>query len=94
MKAVLHVKVLGAHALVMGCGVMFCEVVRKVFTTRSPKDMKLVLVNAIAYPVEAHVNGFGALLFDVVVCNPCCCGVIYLNWSGGLRMSHFFQCCS
>ena len=92
MKAVLHVKVLGAHALVMGCGMMFCEVVCKIFTSRSPKDMKLVLVNAIAYPVEAHVNGFGALLFDVVVCNPCCGGVINLNWSGGLRMSHFFQC--
>ena len=47
--------------------------------------MKLVCVNAIMYPVEAHVNGFGALLFDVVVCNPCCCGVIYLNWSGGVE---------
>ena len=56
--------------------------------------MKLVLVNAIAYPVEAHVYGFGALLFDVVVCNPCCRGVIHLNRSGGLRMSQFFQCCS
>ena len=61
MKAVLHVKVLGAHALVMGCGMMFCEVVCKFFTSRSPKDMKMVLVNAIAYPVETHVNGFRPL---------------------------------
>ena len=94
MKAVLHVKVLGAHALVIGCGMMFCEIVCKIFTTRSPEDMKLILVNAIAYPVETHVDSFGALLFDMIVCNPCCSGVIHLNGSGGLRVPHFFQCCS
>ena len=94
MKAVLHVKVLGSHALVMGCSVMFCEIVCKICTSRSPKDMKLILVNVIAYLVETHVDSFGALLFDMIFCNPCCGGVIHLNGSGGLRVPLFFQCCS
>ena len=53
--------------------------------------MKLILVNAIAYPVETHVDSFGALLFDMIICNPYCGGVIHLNGSGGAEGAPFLS---
>ena len=43
------------------------HVIRKVFSGRDVCDAKLVLSNAIANPVETHVNSFAALLLYGVV---------------------------
>ena len=48
-------------------GEVLGHVVSKVFSGRDVSDAKLVLTNAIANPVEAHINGLTALLFDGVV---------------------------
>ena len=42
---------------------VFCRVVTKVNGARGPVDMELSLVDAVSEPVEAHVNGFGSVLF-------------------------------
>ena len=44
--------------------VMFGEVVGKVDGTGCPEHVELALVNAIAEPVEAHVDCLGSVLFD------------------------------
>ena len=59
----------GAHALVMGCGMMLGEIISIVFTAGFPIDVELLLVNTVAYPVETHVNCFGSLYFYVVAGN-------------------------
>ena len=56
-----------AHLLVVsGCKV-FGKVVNIVVGTMVPVDAELALADTIADPVEAHVNGFGAALFDCVI---------------------------
>ena len=48
-------------------GEVLSHVVSKVFSGWDVSDAKLVLTNAIANPVEAHINGLAAHLFDGVV---------------------------
>ena len=44
-------------------GEVLGHVVSKVFSGRDVCDAKLVLTDAIANPVETHINGLAALLF-------------------------------
>jgi hypothetical protein len=53
-----------------------------------PVDGELALCNTIADPIEAHVNGFGASLFDSTVGDARRTGVVRLDGSGRLWMSH------
>ena len=46
--------------------VVFGEVVTFVRASWGPAEMALALADAILEPVEAHVYGFGAALFDCV----------------------------
>jgi hypothetical protein len=46
---------------------VFHEVVSEVGGATLPVDDELALAYAVADPVEAHVNGFGALLVDGVI---------------------------
>ena len=48
----------------VGSAVVFCGVVAKVNGARGPVDMELPLIDAVAEPIEPHVNGFGTVLFD------------------------------
>ena len=43
------------------------EVVSQVVGSFLPEDLELVLGYSISDPVESHVDGFGALLFDCAV---------------------------
>ena len=52
--------------------VMFCVIVGKVGYAWLPVDKELAAAGAVADPVEAHVDGFGALLFDGVICKSNC----------------------
>ena len=52
------------HEAVMIRQVMFCVIVGQIGFAFFPVDKKLTAAGAVADPVEAHVYGFGALLFD------------------------------
>ena len=71
---VLWMQIFGVHCLVELHGVAFHEVVCHVHDSGCPEDTELFLVNVIAYPIESHLNGVGALLFDVFVGNATCYG--------------------
>ena len=47
---------------------------------------------AVFDPVETHVDGFGAALFDGVIGDASGASVVGLDWSGRLRVAHFEQC--
>jgi hypothetical protein len=53
-----------------------------------PVDKELAFGDAVFDPVEAHVNGFGATLFDSVVGYAGSTGIVSLDGSGWLGMAH------
>ena len=57
-------------------------------------DVELLLVDAVAEPVEAHVNSLGSILSDSRVHNAVGGAVVRSDWSWRLRMVQFCQCCS
>ena len=67
---------------------MFREVICEVFGAFSPVDEKLALFDAISDPIKSHVHCFGTTLFDGLVADAGCAGVVGLNGSGGLRVTH------
>ena len=79
----------GSLGLVVGGREMLGVVVRMVFTTRFPVDSKLALSNTVADPIEAHVDGFGAPLFDFVIDDAFGDGIVSLDGCGRLGPTHF-----
>jgi len=75
----------------MGCGVMFGEIIGPIGDPGFPENMKLALLGAIMKPVKSHVHSFGALLFDRVIDNPAGSVIVGLQRRGGLRMAQFLQ---
>lgn len=75
----------------MGRRVMLGEVVGFVESAFLPVYMELALANAIANPVESHVDGFGATLFDSVIGDADGGAIVGLDESGRLRMAHLGQ---
>ncbi len=59
----------GAHASMMGGCMVLGEVIGIVFETTAPVDDELAVGDAVFNPVETHVDGFGAALFDGIVGN-------------------------
>jgi hypothetical protein len=57
-------KVSRAHGDMMFGMIMLCKRVGAVSRSAPPIDMVLFLPNAVANPIEAHIHGFGSLLFD------------------------------
>jgi hypothetical protein len=69
---------------------VFGVIVGQVGMAGTPVDEELALFGPIFYPVEAHINGLRALLFDSSIIGKTDGGqVVNLNGSGGLRMVHF-----
>jgi hypothetical protein len=62
---------------------------RQGFQTGWPVDEELTLLDSILYPIEAHVHGFGALLFDGAVGKYGGSRVVGLHGCGRLGMSEF-----
>ena len=56
------------HEAVKSRRVMFCVIVVHIGYAWFPVDKELAAAGAIVDPAEAHVDGFGALLFDGVIC--------------------------
>jgi hypothetical protein len=60
-------QVTGTHQAVMGRAVVLGKIVRKVVRSSSPVHVKILLVDAVADPIEAHINGLRSTLFIGVV---------------------------
>jgi hypothetical protein len=72
------------NGLVMGSWVVFGEVISLIEGAGFPMDDELFLSGAVADPIKAHVDGFGALLLDGIVDDTFGAGVVGLNGSGWL----------
>lgn len=83
-----------AHELMVLGRMVLGEIIGKIVTAFLPVDSELALADAIADPVEAHVDGFGAALLDSVVDDAFGTGVVSLDWSGGLGPAHGDECVS
>ena len=62
----------GPHGSVVGGGMVFGEVICEVAFTFAPINLELILSHSVSYPIEAHVNGFGPLLFYRVIDDSLC----------------------
>jgi hypothetical protein len=75
----------------MRSGMMFSKIIGLVKSAGFPIDMELALADTVANPVETHIDGFGALLFDSIVGNASGGAVVCYNGCGRLGMAEFFQ---
>jgi hypothetical protein len=71
--------------------VVFGVVVGKVFVAFAPVDKEVALADAVSNPIEPHVHGLGAALFDGVVADACCTCVVGLDGSCWLGVSHVLE---
>jgi hypothetical protein len=76
------------HAAMVCKRMLFGEVIGQIVRATAPMDDELALGHAIAHPIEVHVNGLGATLFDGVVGNASGTGVVGLNGGGRLGVAH------
>jgi hypothetical protein len=63
------------------------EVVAKILSSRLPVHNELVLLDAIADPVEPYVHGVGLALFECVVGNTKSGGVVSFDGGGWLGVT-------
>ena len=68
---------------------VLCVVIPVVGFARCPVDMEVALADTVANPTEAHVDSFGAALFDCVVGYALDCAVVCGEHGGRLGPSHF-----
>jgi hypothetical protein len=83
------IEISGAHVLVMFGREVFCEVIGEVFV--APVHTKLTLLDSIANPVEAHVDGFRATLLNCVIDYSSSAGVVDLDGGRWLWPTQFFK---
>ena len=55
------------HEAVISRRVMFCVIVENIYYSWLPVDEELAVDGMVADPVETHVDGFGALLFNSAI---------------------------
>ena len=87
-------QVIVSHDTVMGHGVVLGEVICQVVDTETPVHKKLTLVNTVANPIEAHIDGFRTTLADGGVSNTSGGGVVGLEWSRWLWVAEFKKGCA
>ena len=68
---------------------VFRDVVGEIGLPGAPIYLELLLVDSVPDPVEPHVDGLGALEFDVVVGDAAGGRVVDLNGSRWLGIAHF-----
>ena len=78
----------------MGGSEVFGIIVGNVDVAGCPENVEVALADAITDPVEAHVHGAAAFLFDGVIDYTVCACVVRLNGGGWLRMSHGNEDCA
>ena len=70
---------------------MFGEIIDEIVGAAAPVDQELALVYAVLDLVKAHVDSLGAALFDSVIGDAGGTGIVRLNGSCWLWMSHFCE---
>ena len=78
----------------VGSAVVLGRVVGKIYGAGGPVDVELSLVGAVSEPVEPHIDGFGAVLFDGRVDDSVCSAVVGAEGRRWLWVSEFSECCS
>ena len=73
-----------SHELMVLSGMVFGEVISAIQFGFAPIHVILALSDAIADPIEAHIDGFGPLLFDGVIGEASGGGVVGFDGSGWL----------
>ena len=63
-----QMQVCSLHEAGMSRRVVFCMIVVQIGYAWFPVDEELAASGAVVGPVEAHVDGFGALLLDGFIC--------------------------
>ena len=71
--------------------VMLGEVISQIVTAFAPVDVELALDRTVLEPIKAHVDVFGAALFDGVIDDSGGTTVVNLEGCRWLRMAHFGQ---
>jgi len=79
------------HASVNGRSKVLRVVVGKIANAGLPLDDELAIVDAILEPIETHVNGFGAFLFNSSIEDATGNTVVSCDDSGRLGPSHFME---
>ena len=81
----------GPDLAMMGCRMVFSEVIGFVEFAFSPNYMKLSLANSVACPLKLHVDCLGPFLFDGIVGDTGSGAVVGDDDSGWLRIPKFFE---
>ena len=76
----------------MGGWVVFCMIITSVLVAGFPIYFELTLSASVTDPIETHIDGLGAFLFDGVRGESCGNGVVHLHFCGRLGMIQFLQC--
>jgi len=79
------------RATVNGRAKVLRVVVGKIANARLPLDDEVAVLDAILEPIEMHVNGFGAFLFDSSIEDAAGNTVVSCDDSGRLGPSHFME---
>ena len=82
------------HEAVKSRRVMFCVIVVHIGYAWFPVDKELAAAGALVDPAEAHVDGFGALLFDGVICKSNIGWFVYLHGRVHLGVAKFAEQCA
>ena len=77
-----------SHNLVVRGGMMLGEVVTKICFPGLLVNDELALLYLILDPMEAHVNGLGLFLFDLLVGKTDCHRIVDLDWGRRLGVAH------
>ena len=81
-----------AHGTMMGGWVVFCMIITSVVVAGFPIYFELALSASVTDPIETHIGGLGAFLFDGVHGKSYGGGVVHLHFGGRIGMIHFLQC--
>jgi len=81
----------GVHEAMMGWGVMLGKVVSQIVGATAPMDKELLLLDVIADPIKAHVNGLGTPLPDGVINDTGGTGIVCLNGCGRLGVAKILK---
>ena len=76
----------------MGGWVVFCMIITSVVVDGFPIYFELALSASVTDPIETHIDGLGAFLFDGVRGESYGSGVVHLHFGGRLGMIQFLQC--
>jgi hypothetical protein len=85
------VGIIGSYFLMVLSGMVFRDVVSKVFGPGVPDDTHVVMVHLVHDPKVAHFHGAGSLLFYGVVGDANGSGVVTMDGGGRLQVAHFFK---